>query len=81
MPTLGLGSSMCQCGECQLFFSRTSTFDAHRVGKHEPYERRCLTPTEMLSKGLVERNEVWGWATPEKKLTHWRTADTIADEA
>jgi len=71
MPTLRLGSSMCQCGSCGLFFSRTSTFDAHRVGKHEPDERRCLIPVEMEAAGLVDRDGVWGRKSPEGGLSHW----------
>lgn len=81
MKELPLGSSMCDCGECHTRFSRTSTFDAHRVGKHEPYERRCLGPVEMVAKGLVDRNGVWGWKTPDKKMDHWAKAETVEEEA
>jgi hypothetical protein len=81
MPELRLGSSMCDCGECGLRFSRTSTFDKHRVGRHEPLERRCLTPDEMRAKGMVERNGVWGNKAPEGGLRHWAEAEEVAEAA
>ena len=51
---------MTECAACGLFFSGTSSFDAHRVGRHaytfseglrlDPLRedgRRCLHPSEM----------------------------------
>lgn len=78
MPELRPGSSMCQCGGCGLFFSRTSTFDAHRVGRHEPLERRCLTPIEMhWLKGMINRRGVWGNIGKVGKPTHWRKDEEV----
>lgn len=61
MPELKPGSSRCMCDGCKLFFSRTSVFDAHRVGPHDE-RRRCLTADELVAKGYVERDGVWGYA-------------------
>jgi len=40
-----------QCPSCKLAFNSTKAFDKHRTG---PFDggRRCLTETEMQSKGM-----------------------------
>lgn len=40
------------CRGCGRDFSNDSLFDRHRVGKHEPLERRCMTDLELLDAGL-----------------------------
>lgn len=79
MPELRPGSSRCWCQTCGHFFSGTTAFDKHRVGKHEPYERRCLGPDEMRAKGMVDNNGVWGKPGPVD--APWRTGDAVEEEA
>jgi hypothetical protein len=47
------------CTSCGYDFSGVTTFDTHRVGRHEhlasaehPDGRRCLTEDEMKAKGM-----------------------------
>lgn len=40
------------CSACGNVFKSVSGFDMHRIGSFEPNLRRCLTPGEMLSKGM-----------------------------
>ena len=42
-----------QCQGCLEFFNSTRAFDKHREGQHGR-DRRCLTPTEMLGKGMAK---------------------------
>jgi hypothetical protein len=37
------------CPSCHETFGGVNAFDLHRVGEHDPYTRRCLTPDEMLA--------------------------------
>ena len=46
-----------QCAACGLLFNSTAAFDKHRTGEHANNGRRCLTPDEMHSKGMVRRND------------------------
>jgi hypothetical protein len=39
-----------QCAACGDDFTSVETFDRHRVGSHEPDERRCLSPAGMREK-------------------------------
>jgi len=48
-------SSKCMCPSCGLFFKSSAGFDMHRVGKHDPDERRCLKPDEMVDIGMVQK--------------------------
>lgn len=79
MPELRPGSSRCLCSTCGCFFTGTTGFDKHRIGKHEPYERRCMTAAEMQAAGLVERDGIWG--KPGMADGHWAKAEPVADEA
>lgn len=45
-----------QCPGCNEYFNSTFAFDKHRVGKFGA-DRRCLTPDEMLLKGMVKNND------------------------
>ena len=47
---------MNQCGACGLDFGSLTAFDKHRVGRHEPLERRCLTLEELEQKGFVQNH-------------------------
>ena len=57
----------CSCGET---FSGTTAGDMHRTGDHAishgPNRRRCLTPDEMLAKGMTfitNSHGTWIWGT------------------
>jgi hypothetical protein len=52
------------CGACGLDFGSVQAFDLHRVGKHEPLTRRCLTLEELAAKGFVQ-NHYGRWTTAE----------------
>jgi hypothetical protein len=49
----------CGCANCPEMFSSVSVFDAHRTGDYRRRTRRCLTPEEMLEKGLRLVNGTW----------------------
>lgn len=68
MPTLWPGGETCECSACGRFFSTTSNFDRHRVGGHDDNTRRCLTPDEMIAKGLFDRGGVWKQLPPERRV-------------
>jgi len=42
------------CRSCGRDFAGTTYFDMHRVGLHEPDERRCATEGEMHEMGLKQ---------------------------
>ena len=50
-----------ECAACRLRFTSTSSFDKHRVGNYT--ERRCLTESELRTKGF-EPNEHGYWRVP-----------------
>lgn len=67
------------CSGCSETFSSESSFNMHRVGsygdaiydekgkvvvRHTKHDRRCLSESDMLSKGMV-KNERGIWTTGE----------------
>lgn len=40
-----------QCRGCSQYFNSNRAFDKHRTGHYE-HGRRCLTPDEMIAKGM-----------------------------
>ena len=40
-----------QCRGCDQYFNSNKAFDKHRRGQ-PGHDRRCLTPEEMLAKGM-----------------------------
>ena len=60
-PAPELRGKRCECGACGLFFTSVTSFDEHRVGPVE--DRRCLTPAELIEKGLVLRDDHF-WGSP-----------------
>lgn len=78
MRQLPLGSEMCECPTCHLFFSTTANFDRHRIGPYHDNSRRCLTPQEMEAKGMVERRGVWRQQPPKKPFIRAAGAATAA---
>lgn len=71
------------CACCHETFTGTTAGDMHRVGKHGvtagPDRRRCLTPVEMLDKGMTTDARGY-WMTgitytgPESSSAEPRTA-------
>lgn len=54
------------CPACHETFNGTRAGDMHRVGDFNDGSRRCLTPEEMLGKGLVlNARGLWGRPGPE----------------
>jgi hypothetical protein len=51
------------CGACFEDFAGITEFDKHRVGSHEPLERRCLTEAEMKELGW-KKNDKGRWYDP-----------------
>ena len=70
---------MTQCSPCGEFFTGTTAFDRHRVGKHEPLARRCLTTSEMEAIGMYQ-DERGRWANPitEEKRAQLRALKEAA---
>jgi hypothetical protein len=56
-----LSGNRCLCRSCGGYFNSLKGFDRHRVGNY-PELRRCLTPTEMLKRGMTV-NSVGFWIT------------------
>ena len=50
-----------QCQGCKAYFNSTYAFDKHRRGEHG-HDRRCLTPEEMMGKGMSVNNDGY-WIT------------------
>lgn len=42
-----------QCAGCACYFNSSFAFDKHRTGEHG-VNRRCLSVSEMIAKGMVE---------------------------
>lgn len=51
-PPFPLKGQNCQCRGCGLLFRRTSSFDAHRVGRG--IDRRCQTSMYLAQKGWTQ---------------------------
>jgi hypothetical protein len=68
MPVRGERTN--QCPSCHLFFFSLTAFDKHRTGEH-CIRRRCLTPEEMLEKGMA-LNEGGYWVS--EKMTEEKRA-------
>jgi hypothetical protein len=43
-----------ECAACGENLASLETFDRHRVGSHEPDERRCLGVQGMTAKGWAK---------------------------
>lgn len=53
-----LTGDRCKCPTCGLYFNSTHAFDKHRVGRYDlPGDRRCLSITEMSSKGMQANSQ------------------------
>ena len=50
-----------QCQTCKEYFNSNRAFDKHRTGAYG-LNRRCLSPEEMQSKGMVLRKDGF-WIT------------------
>lgn len=56
-----------QCRGCSQYFNSNTAFDKHRHGK-VGHGRRCLTPEEMMAKGM-SLNKAGFWITEAMPLT------------
>ncbi len=57
--TLTLRGQRNQCPGCGEMFNSNHAFEKHRVGDHVGNGRHCLTPREMLDKGMLQRGPWW----------------------
>lgn len=57
-----------QCGNCREYFNSFGAFDKHRTGKYGE-TRRCLTPEEMLQKGMLKNKDGF-WIG--EKMKNWK---------
>jgi hypothetical protein len=56
-----------ECAECGADFTSLELFDRHRVGRHEPDERHCLSGDEMREKGW-ESDSQGRWTDPARAM-------------
>lgn len=56
-----------RCTGCGLYFNSTAAFDKHRVGPYSK-DRRCLTTTEMLEKGMAQNTQGF-WVGSRRPFT------------
>jgi hypothetical protein len=56
-----------QCSHCHAIFTSLTAFDLHRIGNAERGKRRCLTPREMQTLGMMRNDK--GWWTPPVATT------------
>lgn len=66
------------CGACGLDFGSVDSFDKHRVGRHTPLERRCLTIAELEAGGFVQN--VYGRWTTAASIERGRTRNPQSAE-
>lgn len=55
-----------QCPGCNQYFNSNTAFEKHRTGQHG-HNRRCLTPEEMIAKGM-SLNKAQFWITEAMPL-------------
>jgi hypothetical protein len=74
--TLKVGKSRNQCSGCLTFFNSLRAFEKHRTGKHG-VDRRCMTPDEMLAKGM-SINEAGYWIA--SKMEGWKSENNTTED-
>lgn len=78
MPTCRLcaatwtGTRIEHCTVCHGTFTGSTAGDMHRVGDHGVWEgpdrRRCLTPAEMIGKGMTQNGRgIWCTGKPVER--------------
>lgn len=55
-----------QCTGCNQYFNSNEAFDKHRTGKHG-VNRRCMTPDEMIAKGMILPEDGFWRGSPQPK--------------
>ena len=60
---LPIGSRMCKCPTCGLYFNSPGAFGEHRVGEIGTPARRCLTAEELVAKGWGARGRGPYWTS------------------
>ncbi len=68
-PELKIGSRVCQCAECGLYFTGVAPFDRHQVWMGAGDQSLCLSPTEMLAAGMG-RNKHGVWQYTNRRAEH-----------
>lgn len=69
-PMLPFGTDKCLCRGCGEYFNSTAAFDKHRLSG------KCLTPQEMLDKGMGQKDS-GHWVTKLwDRESHWTEAET-----
>jgi hypothetical protein len=56
-----------ECAACGADFTSLELFDRHRVGRHEPDGRRCLSTEEMTTNGW-HRDSRGRWTDPARAM-------------
>jgi hypothetical protein len=71
------GSNICQCADCEAFFTGVGPFDIHLGGT--PEKRRCYSPDKMRALGMTQNvNGVWQRGTATGKGTGHKRKDKAA---
>lgn len=69
-----------QCQGCKEYFNSNTAFDKHRTGKHCNQTRRCMTPEEMMAKGML-KNAAGFWITEARIFEGEDDANDEAQES
>lgn len=65
---LRVGSRVCQCASCGLFFTGVAPFDRHLTGQDEG-DTDCLSVPQMQALGMVQNvNGVWQYGKSKKVM-------------
>jgi hypothetical protein len=52
-----------------VLFNSTYAFECHRTGEHAGGARRCLSPEEMVAKGMEKNAGGWWISSARNPLT------------
>lgn len=62
-----------RCSGCNQVFAGIVAFDAHRTGKYTRKHRRCLTPIEMIARGMTHNAKGWWTMKQECDYSYLRS--------
>lgn len=71
-----LTGARCRCGACGFYFNSIGAFDRHRAGP--PTNRRCLSPAEMVARGMTT-NDTGFWVRSRMTDADLQRADFSRD--
>jgi len=66
MSRYRLTASRCLCRGCSEYFNSVYAFDRHRIWA-SPTVQRCLTPAEMVQKGMTNNASGFWITKPRRK--------------